>query len=381
MNEFIIRNGAIIYGTLDVKSNNITNSDVNGNLNLVTNGTGKINLDGSYWPTANSSGFLQNDGNGNLTWQLAGGAGTVTSVAVSSSTGLNVSGSPVTTSGTISLTLDSSLQNFVNSGTGLVVKNGTSIVSRNILGGTAVNVQNANGVAGDITINVLENSLSLNNLSGTLSVGKGGTGNTTFTTNSILIGNGTSALNTITPPGSPNVFLKYNGSSFVWDTVSGAGLTVQDEGSDQGTSGGITTINFTGAGVTATGSGSTATVNISGGGSSSVIQFRVLYTNGVIDASPNHIDNVSGISAANIIRDGNTQITIAHGLGKFLGNVSCYGNSPVGYRHTTPNGASTSQYTALSPDANSLTLYQLTPGNTGVTTTGTGYLWVRIINP
>lgn len=381
MNEFIIRNGAIIYGTLDVKNNNITNSQTNGNLNLITNGTGKVNLDGAYWPNSNGSGFLQNDGNGNLTWQIAGGAGTVTSVAILSSTGLNTSGSPITTNGTISLSLDQSLQNFVNAGTGLVVKNGANVISRSILGGTAINVQNSNGLSGDITINVLENNINLNNLAGTLSVGKGGTGNTTFTTNSILLGNGTSALNSITPPVTPNVFLKYNGSSFIWDTVSGSGLTVQDEGLDQGTSGGITTINFTGAGVTTSGSGSTATVNIPGNSGSSVIQFRLLYTNGVIDASPNHVDNVAGISASNIIRDGNTQITIAHGLGKFLGNISCYGNSAVGYRHTTPNGASTSQYTALSPDANSLTLYQLTPGNTGVTSTGTGYLWVRIVNP
>ena len=43
-------------------------------------------------------------------------------------------------------------------------------------------------------------------------------------------------------------------------------IQFQDEGVDQGTSGGITTVNFTGPGLTASDSGSTLTVNITGGG-------------------------------------------------------------------------------------------------------------------
>lgn len=42
-------------------------------------------------------------------------------------------------------------------------------------------------------------------------------------------------------------------------------IQFQDEGVDVGTAGGIETVDFTGAGVTATDSGTTLTVNIPGG--------------------------------------------------------------------------------------------------------------------
>lgn len=48
---------------------------------------------------------------------------------------------------------------------------------------------------------------------------------------------------------------------------SGGGVTVQDEGSPLATTG--TTLNFTGAGVTASGAGATKTINIPGGGGGS----------------------------------------------------------------------------------------------------------------
>jgi len=51
---------------------------------------------------------LQTDGSGNLSWTSLGdlGGGTVTSVAMSVPTGLAISGTPITTSGTLALTLD-----------------------------------------------------------------------------------------------------------------------------------------------------------------------------------------------------------------------------------------------------------------------------------
>jgi len=51
---------------------------------------------------------LQTDGSGNLSWASLGdlGGGTVTSVAMTVPTGLAISGTPITTSGTLALTLD-----------------------------------------------------------------------------------------------------------------------------------------------------------------------------------------------------------------------------------------------------------------------------------
>ena len=57
--------------------------------------------------------------------------------------------------------------------------------------------------------------------------------------------------------------LIYNGSDYSWGTVGGA-ITIQDEGTPLTTS--ATTINFVGAGVTASGSGATKTITITGGG-------------------------------------------------------------------------------------------------------------------
>ncbi|MBX4195883.1 tail fiber domain-containing protein [Candidatus Parcubacteria bacterium] len=52
-------------------------------------------------------------------------------------------------------------------------------------------------------------------LSGTIGVGNGGTGRTSVTLNNLLIGNGSSALTLLAPSSG---YLRWNGSSFVWDT-------------------------------------------------------------------------------------------------------------------------------------------------------------------
>lgn len=54
----------------------------------------------------NASGVLTNNGSGTLSWAAAS-SGTVTSVAMTVPTGLSISGSPITTSGTLALTLTS----------------------------------------------------------------------------------------------------------------------------------------------------------------------------------------------------------------------------------------------------------------------------------
>ena len=71
---------------------------------------------------------------------------------------------------------------------------------------------------------------------------------------------------------SSGQILSWNGSDYAWvaDQTGGGGssLTVQDEGSALSTA--ATTLNFVGAGVTASGTGATKTITISGGGSSSL---------------------------------------------------------------------------------------------------------------
>lgn len=108
-----------------------------------------------------------------------------------------------------------------------------------------------------ITVGNLEASLTLGNLAGTLSVAKGGTGQTTAT----------AALNALLPSQSGNSgkVLQTDGTNATWETVSGGGggggyATIQEEGTPLTQR---TTVNFVGAGLTATDDAGNSRTNIS----------------------------------------------------------------------------------------------------------------------
>lgn len=96
----------------------------------------------------------------------------------------------------------------LGSDTGIVVKNGSaSFVVRSVVAGSSkVSVSNGNGVSGDISIDVVESAININNLSGTLSVSKGGTGLSSLgTANTILgVNNAGNALEYKTITGTAN---------------------------------------------------------------------------------------------------------------------------------------------------------------------------------
>ncbi len=108
-----------------------------------------------------------------------------------------------------------------------------------------------------------------------------------------------------------------NGQALVTDgngqlsftTISGgSSLTVQDEGSSLSTA--ATTLNFVGAGVTASGTGATKTITIAGGGggSTAVEMFKINYaTNGNLSSIS---DKSSGISSVSIDSATGGDITI-----------------------------------------------------------------------
>lgn len=120
--------------------------------------------------TANSTTYLRGDG----TWQVVsgGGGGTVTSVAVSGgTTGLGVSGSPITSSGTITL---NGVLVVANGGTG------ASSLTGYVKGsGTSALTASSTIPGSDISGNISGNAA---NVTGTVAVANGGTGGTTAAT-------------------------------------------------------------------------------------------------------------------------------------------------------------------------------------------------------
>ncbi len=94
------------------------------------------------------------------TWsQLSVGGGTVTSVAATTtSTGLSITGSPITSNGTFVFTLNAELQGLAGlATTGLVARTGAGTYSPVSITGTAgnISVTDGNGVAGNPTIDLV----------------------------------------------------------------------------------------------------------------------------------------------------------------------------------------------------------------------------------
>jgi hypothetical protein len=114
---------------------------------------------------ANSAGMLRYNtessvleyNTGTVWSSLATGGGTVTSVAVSGGTGLSVSGSPITSSGTITLSLDAGLQTLASLATvGMISQSAADTFVARTITGTASNitVSNGDGASGNPTIDL-----------------------------------------------------------------------------------------------------------------------------------------------------------------------------------------------------------------------------------
>jgi hypothetical protein len=106
--------------------------------------------------------------------------------------------------------------------------NGSSFTFAPALGGITLTGQGAASVSSTTDVNgnpvysisVDSTQIAANNLQGTLNVSKGGTGAATFTSNGLLVGNGTSALSTIAVPRAAGTVLTWNGTGYEWDAAA-----------------------------------------------------------------------------------------------------------------------------------------------------------------
>jgi hypothetical protein len=170
-----------------------------------------------------------------ITYQPASGAGsgTVTSVALSAPTGFTVSGSPVTTSGTLALafTTGYGIPPLMTGNSGkFLTTNGTTMSWANIAGtdvtGAAISTSNDTNIlitASGNTSNALLRTMTLTaGWTGQLSVARGGTGAGTLT--GVVIGNATANMTAVA--GTAGQFLRRNTANTAYEfrTLQGADI-------------------------------------------------------------------------------------------------------------------------------------------------------------
>jgi len=160
------------------------------------------------------------------------GSGTVTSVALTAPTGFTVTGSPITSSGTLALSFATGygIPPLMTGNAGrFLTTNGTTMSWVNIAGTditgaalTETDDTNVTMTLGGTPSTALLRSVSMTlGWAGQLAVSRGGTGAATLT--GVLIGNGTSAITAVV--GGPNQILRVNGTATGYEFYSATFLT------------------------------------------------------------------------------------------------------------------------------------------------------------
>ncbi|QZA59479.1 hypothetical protein [Candidatus Rhabdochlamydia porcellionis] len=156
--------------------------------------------------------------------------------------------------------------------TGVVTYNNTTGVffGRTLTSaGSTVSITNPNGVNGNPNFEVNFSGININNFTGILNVTNGGTGNSTFPTNNILIGNGSGPIGSIPSGTNGQLLIGAAGGPAAFSTLTLSGGLTQTPGANSLT---LTAppITITGSGLTVTGSpvslGGAVTLTVTGGG-------------------------------------------------------------------------------------------------------------------
>jgi hypothetical protein len=188
-NGRVINVGEVVSQELADKIQVISTMSTNGAVGIkdegttISSGVKNINFVGAS-VTATASGD-------DVTVNVSSGTGTVTSVAATAGTGISVTGSPITTTGTLNITNTAPDQVVSLTGGGLTTVTGTYpsfTISSTGGSGTVTSVDVSGGTTGLTTSGGPVTTSGTITLAGTLAVANGGTGVTTSTgtTNAVL---------------------------------------------------------------------------------------------------------------------------------------------------------------------------------------------------
>lgn len=226
------------------------------------------------------------------------GSGSVTSVAATVPSFLSVSGSPITSSGTLALTYSGTALPVANGGTGLTatptngqidIGNGTGF-TRSAITGTTSQVSVTNG-AGSITLS-LPSTINVNT-SGNAATATSATTATNLASGANLqipyqTASGTTSF--VAAPTLSSTYLQYNGTGFTWAASAGVGTVTSVA---QSFTGGL--ISVSGSPITTTGTLALTVAGTSGGipyfssssawaSSAALTQYGVVYGGGAGNA-------------------------------------------------------------------------------------------------
>lgn len=267
------------------------------------------------------------------TWSTITGTGTVTSVNVSGgTTGLTASGGPITASGTITL---AGTLIAVNGGTGItsyaqgeMLYANTSTTLDKVTANTTVNkrflTQTGNGTVG---LAPAWSTLTASDISGTLGIASGGTGQTTAgaafnalspitSIGDLIIGNGVNSATRLAI-GTNNYVLTSNGTTAVWAAAGSAGVASITFGST-----GLTPSTASAGAITVAG-----TLNVANGGTGVTTSTG---TGSVVLNSAPSLTNptVTEYTETNFSPAAGTAFTINLANGTFQ-NISLNGNGTI----------------------------------------------------
>jgi hypothetical protein len=267
--------GTLTNKTISGLSNTITNvsltSGVTGVLPVANGGTGvSTAASNGQLLIGNGTGFSLatltagtgctiNNSAGGITINATGSGGSVTSVGMTVPSFLSVSGSPVTTTGTLAVSYSGTALPVANGGTGVTTSTGSGSVVLST--SPALTTPNLGTPSAATLTNATGLPLSTG-VTGTLAIANGGTGLTTTPANGALdIGNGTGFTRTTLTAGSG--ISVTNGAGSITIAATGGGGTV----TSVAVSGGTTGLTTSGGPITTSGTITLAgTLAIANGG-------------------------------------------------------------------------------------------------------------------